>query len=381
VISNRIPNPGEEEVWPEPGGPESSPDDERSGIVSSDVAGAQRFEGLVGRSAAMRKLFSLLRRAATSDSTVLLEGETGAGKELSAQAIHARSRRSEGPFVVVDCGAIPPQLLESELFGFARGAFTGADTARQGAFEAASGGTIFLDEIGELGLDLQSKVLRAIETKRIKRVGNTMSTEVDVRVIAATNRSLKNEVKAGRYRADLYYRLAVIKVHLPALRERADDFPLLVECILDQLGARASSQAAVLGSPDFVAKLAGYEWPGNVRQLRNYVERSIAFGEARLPSVNTMHPPGDPPRSKERSTTADSVDASLPFKEARASQLASFERKYLEVQLSRCGDLDGAASASGLTRDQFYQLMWKHGMRLRRPRVATGPLAHEKKSE
>ena len=378
MISNRIPELGEDEISPKSGGPDANLEDEGSGVETNDVAGAPQFEGLVGRSAAMRKLFALLRRAATSDSTVLLEGETGTGKELSAQAIHARSRRKEGPFVVIDCGAIPPQLLESELFGFERGAFTGADTARQGAFEAASGGTIFLDEIGELELDLQSKVLRAIETKRIKRVGNTNPTDVDVRVVAATNRSLKNEVKEGRFRGDLYYRLAVIKVHLPALRERADDFPLLVDYVLEQLGARASSQSAALCSPEFVAKLAGYEWPGNVRQLRNYVERSIAFGEARVPSVNTMHPPGDRARSKERSE-ADPVDASLPFKEARASQLVAFERRYLEVQLSRCGDLDGAASASGLTRDQFYQLMWKHGMRLRRPRVATGPVAREKK--
>src|SRR5262245_26867774 len=184
----------------------------------------------------MHALFSLLRKAAATDSTVLIEGETGTGKEVTAQAIHDASDRRDGPFIVVDCGAIPGQLLESELFGYQKGAFTGAVSSRGGAFEAADGGSIFLDEIGELDVDLQPKLLRAIESRTVKRVGTTHYTAVDVRVLAATNRKLTDEVKARRFRSDLYYRLAVVHVKIPPLRERPEDIPLLMNAILTQLG-------------------------------------------------------------------------------------------------------------------------------------------------
>jgi len=259
----------------------------RGNGVATDV---RTFGQMVGRSEAMVTLFSLLQRAAASEATVLIEGETGTGKEASAEAIHRESRRKAGPFVVVDCGAIPPQLLESELFGYERGAFTGAVQARPGAFEAASGGTIVLDEIGELTLDLQPKILRALERKQIKRIGSTAYVPADVRVLASTNRSLREEVAAGRFRSDLYYRLAVVKIQLPPLRDRVGDIPLLVAHVLDRLGIADSPEASKLLSPEFVAKLASYRWSGNVRQLRNYLERCVALGDTTLPLTDTMLP-------------------------------------------------------------------------------------------
>jgi two-component system, NtrC family, response regulator GlrR len=259
-----------------------------------------RFGRMVGRSLVMRQLFGLLERAAASDATVLIEGETGTGKEVSAVAIHENSPRKSGPFIVVDCGAIPAQLLESELFGYEKGAFTGAVSARMGAFEAANGGTIFLDEIGELSLDLQPKILRALEGRKVKRVGSNTYAPIDVRVIAATNRNLREEVAQKRFRSDLYYRLAVLSVKLPALRERPEDLPALVDEVLTHLGVRSSPSASPIRAPDYIAMLSRYRWPGNVRQLRNYLERRVALGE-------TVAPPGadtcratPPPRPKPR---------------------------------------------------------------------------------
>jgi DNA-binding NtrC family response regulator len=334
------------------------------------LAEPQQFGQMVGRSAAMRNLFSLLQRAAASEATVLIEGETGTGKEASAEAIHRESRRKHGPFVVVDCGAIPPQLLESELFGYERGAFTGAVTARQGAFEAASGGTILLDEIGELTLDLQPKILRAIERKQVKRIGSTAYVPADVRVLAATNRSLRTEVAEQRFRSDLYYRLAVVKIQLPPLRERIGDIPLLVENVLERLGIRDSPEAATLLSSDFVAKLAAYRWSGNIRQLRNYIERCVALGDTTLPPNDTIMPPPPPPPPvvAPLPVVSEAVAVfeglNLPFKEARDSLVNAFERRYLEEQLARHGDnVSAAARASGIDRIHFYRLLWKHGLR------------------
>jgi DNA-binding NtrC family response regulator len=334
-------------------------------IRENYLAEPTRFGQMVGRSAAMRSLFTLLQRAAASDATVLIEGETGTGKEASADAIHREGTRKNGPFVVIDCGAIPPQLLESELFGHERGAFTGAVAARQGAFEAASGGTIFLDEIGELGLDLQPKILRVLERRQVKRVGSTAYAPVDVRVIAATNRSLRTEVSAQRFRSDLYYRLAVVQVKLPPLRERLADLPILVEHALQSLGVSGASIAAALRSTEFSNKLSRYRWPGNVRQLRNYIERCVALDDANLPPALDTAPPGEGEHSAEAM-----IDVTLPLRVARENWVAMFERRYLEALLLRHNNnVSAAARAAGVDRIHLYRLLWKHGLRAHTPEL------------
>jgi two-component system response regulator GlrR len=300
-------------------------------------------------------VFALLERAAASDATVLLTGETGTGKEAAAESLHAASPRRDGPFIVIDCGAIPPNLLEAELFGHEKGAFTGATAARIGAFEAASGGTIFLDEIGELSTDLQPKLLRALERREVKRIGANEHITVDVRVIAATHRDLRAEVNAKRFRADLYYRLAVVEVTLPPLRERRDDLPLVVEHLLARVPA---PQRAVLVAPAFLDHLAAHSWPGNVRELRNYLDRCLALGIELAPS------PTAPAAGSAPSTSSDGVDASVPLREAREEATRRFERAYLEDLLRRHGDnLAGAARAASIDRAHLYRLLWKHGLK------------------
>jgi DNA-binding NtrC family response regulator len=357
---------------------------ERSDQVSEELAqtgvggpseGLVRFGDMVGRSEAMRSLFELLRKAAASEATVLIEGETGTGKEASAEGIHREGRRKKGPFVVIDCSAIPMHLMESELFGYERGAFTGAVMARPGAFEAASGGTILLDEIGELPLDLQPKILRALESRKIKRLGSTEYTRIDVRILAATNRSLHAEVAANRFRSDLYYRLAVVRIKLPPLRDRSDDIPILVENVIDHLGITGTPEAAALLDPAFLANLAEYRWSGNVRQLRNYIERCVALGNITPPLTDTILPPAvssmpaiptapaisgllAPPSREEEFNELE-----MPFREAREAILNAFERRYLAAQLARNGNkVTAAARASGIARIAFYRLLWKHNM-------------------
>jgi two-component system response regulator GlrR len=318
------------------------------------------FGRMVGQSAPMQVLFGLLQRASASDATVLIDGETGTGKEVTALAVHEHSARANGPFIVVDCGAIPAQLLESELFGYERGAFTGAVAARTGAFEAADGGTIFLDEIGELSLDLQPKILRALESRKVKRVGSNVYAPIDVRVIAATNRNLREEVAAKRFRSDLYYRLAVLHIKLPPLRERKGDMPLLVDDVLTNLGVLDAASSASIRAPEFVEMLERYRWPGNVRQLRNYLERRVALGEAIPPpgSETSMPPPPD--------DDADNFGVALdqPLRLAREEWNNVFEVRYLEGLLSLHGNnVSAAARAAGVNRVHFYRLLRKHGLR------------------
>ena len=244
------------------------------GVIDLPLSTRTRFGGLLGASVAMRRVFSILERVAPTDATVLIEAETGTGKELVAEALHEESPRAAGPFVVFDCSAVSAGLIESELFGHVRGAFTGAVGDRAGAFEAAHGGTIFLDEIGELPLDLQPKLLRVLERLEVRRVGEAATRRVDVRIVAATNRSLAAEVDAGRFREDLYYRLAVVRIGLPPLRERPEDIPLLVEHFARE-AARAGATPAAL--PEAAIRgLVAQAWPGNVRELRNAVARAVA---------------------------------------------------------------------------------------------------------
>ncbi|HEU0031128.1 MAG TPA: sigma 54-interacting transcriptional regulator [Kofleriaceae bacterium] len=310
-----------------------------------------QFGSLVGSSDVMREVFSQLEKVAASEATVLVEGETGTGKEGVAEAIHDASPRAHGPFVVVDCSAIPANLLESELFGHEAGAFTGANERRIGAFEQASGGTIFLDEIGEMPPDLQPKLLRALESREVRRVGGRTPIKCDLRIVAATNRDLRAEVNKATFRADLYFRLAVVKIVLPPLRDRSGDFPLLVEHLLRRIGASAQ-QIQSLTQPDFIAALASAPWPGNVRELRNHLEQCVVFGERRLPGTPaTPHP-------------ASKVDASLPYEVARRQAIDSFEREYITALLARTDDnVAAAAREAGVNRAYLHRLLRRHGVR------------------
>ncbi|HXU71992.1 MAG TPA: sigma 54-interacting transcriptional regulator [Polyangia bacterium] len=307
-----------------------------------------RFGRLYGRSVAMRSAFAQLERAAGSDTTVLLQGETGTGKDLAAESIHQESARRDGPFIVVDCAALPPSLLEDELFGHERGAFTGADSARVGAFEAAAGGTVFLDEIGELALDLQPKLLRVLERRDVQRIGATRRLPVDVRIIAATNRNLKAEVNARRFRSDLYFRIAVLVVTLPPLRERTSDVPLLVDGILGDLGARDLPAAAALRTGELLPELMRHGWPGNVRELRNYVESLL---------VRVEHAPSSPPDEP-------AIDVSQPLRAVRDRWIRWVERRYLERLLAEHdNNVSAAARAAGIDRVHLHRLLSRAGLR------------------
>jgi DNA-binding NtrC family response regulator len=311
------------------------------------------FGALLGTSPAMREAFSVLERAAPTEATVLITGETGTGKELAAEAVHAHSPREGGPFVTIDCGAIAASLVESELFGHVRGAFTGAIADRKGAFEEADGGTLFLDEIGELPLELQPKLLRVLEKREVRRVGSTQPRKVNVRVVAATNRDLAAEVNVGNFREDLYFRLAVVHVKLPPLRQRKMDIPFLVHHFIE----RFAPGSAPL-SDEMVAALSSRSWPGNVRELRNAVERAVAMS---APAAAEGEPPAD--ASLHRSMQSH---FGLPIKEAIERWSEAFERAYLEhvLHLSR-GSVSGAARLAGVNRKYIQRLLKRHGMTAR----------------
>ncbi|MCU0669418.1 MAG: sigma-54 dependent transcriptional regulator, partial [Myxococcota bacterium] len=289
-----------------------------------------RFENLIGSGTAMARVFETVRKVAETDLSVLIRGESGTGKELVAQALHPRSARRARPFVAVNCAAISRELVESELFGHEKGAFTGADARRTGKFEAAHGGTIFLDEIGDMPLETQAKVLRVLEDRKLERVGGNQPVEVDVRVVAATHRDLERECKAGRFREDLYYRLKVAQVELPPLRERGEDLPALANHFLEQLAERLGRAKKPLGA-DALARLARHAWPGNVRELRNVIEQAavlaagdtIEASELRLPEEAGDAAPGARP----------ALDTSRPFAEAKRDFVADFERGYLLAAL------------------------------------------------
>jgi two-component system response regulator GlrR len=321
--------------------------------VRIPVAEWRSFGRLVSATPAMREVFAILERAAAGDATVLLEGETGTGKDAAAESIHEHSARRARPLRVIDCGALPAALIESELFGHERGAFTGAATARAGAFEAAEGGTVFLDEIGELPLELQPKLLRVLERRQVKRLGATEHLGVDVRVIAATNRDLREEVKARRFRPDLYWRLAVVTVRLPPLRDRGGDLPVLVDNLI---AAYPPAVRAALRSPELLAELARHTWPGNVRELRNHLDRCATLGPELAPPLSGSTPA---PRGQ-----APALDAARPLREAREDWTRHAERGYLEDLLRRHPDnLAAAARAAGVDRAYLYRLLWKHKLR------------------
>jgi DNA-binding NtrC family response regulator len=321
------------------------------------------FGGLLGRSLAMREVFGVLEAVAAASTTILLEGETGTGKEEVARAVHEESPRKAAPFVAIDCGAIAANLVESEFFGHERGAFTGAVEARLGAFERAQGGTLFLDEVGELPLDLQPRLLRVLESRQVRKLGGSETRRIDVRVIAATNRDLEEMVAAGDFRADLYYRLAVIHVELPPLRARLDDLPLLLEKFLGEAGLRAHGPIA--GSN--LDLLAAYAWPGNVRELRNAVQRAIACAGADQPSFAglSFHLGGRTLAGRGLAGPSPlRVDLAVPFVTAKEQLVDAFERAYLEALLQATeGNVSEASRRSELNRRHLYDLLKKHGLR------------------
>jgi DNA-binding NtrC family response regulator len=322
--------------------------------TEEELPAAVRFGSLHGASVAMRRLFDLIGRAAPTDANVLLEGESGTGKELVAKELVRRSKRADKPLVIVDCGAISPNLIESELFGHVRGAFTGADRPRVGAFEEANTGTLFLDELGELPLDMQPKLLRALESREVRKVGENQLRKVDVRVIAATNRNLEREVNQGRFREDLYFRLSVVTLRLPALRERIDDLPLLVSAILASLHA---NQHAPLFTPELLAEMARSDWPGNVRELRNYVERRIVLGPGASPEPPALR--GSPPQAAQ----AIKIDVDTPFKKAKEELVHAFEESYVKAVLEWAqGNISRAARKAQVDRMYLHRLLNNHGL-------------------
>jgi len=324
----------------------------------------QQFGELVGKSRKMRQIFSLLEKVSPSLATVIIEGETGTGKELVARAIHGASLRKDKPFIVFDCSAVAPTLIESELFGHEKGAFTGAIKQRKGAFEAAYGGTVFLDEIGELTLDLQPKLLRALEQREIKRVGSNEKIDLDVRVVCATNRDLRKEVDEGRFREDLYYRLSVVKVHIPALRERSEDIPLIIKKFLEQGRFNRlpdGSLKVVRVEDDALKLLQRYQWPGNVRELANVIERVVSMADGDTISASNLSYVFQEMEQMVEPTEKMSVDTSLPFKEAKQKVVEIFEKDYLEELLKRNNyNVSRASREAQIDRKHLRNLLKKY---------------------
>ena len=357
--------------------------------------------GLIGGNARMREIYSIIEKIAPTATTVVIDGETGTGKEVVAQAIHSLSPRVKNDLVVFDCGAVPPNLIESELFGHEKGSFTGAMMTRQGLFEQADGGTLLLDELGELPLDLQPKLLRALEQREVRRVGSTKAAKVDVRIIAATNRNLEDEVRAGRFRQDLFYRLSVVRLHLPSLRERADDVPLLVQHFLENGNYNKGpngSQRVHSVAHDAMQALQTYPWPGNVRELVNVIERAVSFcssgqlelsdlpdyvrnakasqsqirrdthtgGHRRATTHGSGATGGNPvvpmnPNAPTPTPPEELLAEGVTFKDAKERWVAAFERDYILQLLRRNnGNISHAARAADIDRKYFRKLMKKY---------------------
>jgi transcriptional regulator with GAF, ATPase, and Fis domain len=338
------------------------PFEERIEILPSDK---ESLGELSGSSLKMREIFGLIERIAPTEATVLIEGETGTGKDLVARTIHALSRRKDAPFIVVDCGAVSGTLIESELFGHEKGAFTGASATRQGAFELAGidKGTIFLDELGELSLDLQPKLLRVLEQREIRRVGGNRTIKVDIRVIAATKQDLQREVQKGKFREDLYFRLSVVPIHMPPLRERKEDLPLLVRSFLQKIAEAAGAPPRELDEAT-LSSLLVHDWPGNIRELRNVLERGVYLspsGAAGAPAaapvklVSLPGPGGD--------TMTPTFDPARSYRDNKEQWENEFEKRYLKWLMQRAqGNISRAAREADMDRKYLHKLLKKHSI-------------------
>ena len=316
--------------------------------LGSDI----EVDGIVTQSTSMLTVIDLIKRLADSEPSVVIEGETGTGKELVARALHQTSMRAEGPFLPIDCGALPDQLLESELFGYERGAFTGAQTRRVGLFEAAHGGTVFLDEISNLGIDLQAKLLRALQERSVRRLGSQKAIDVDFRVICAGNESLEQAMEEGRFRQDLFFRLNVVTISLPPLRERDADVPLLADLFLARLNE--AGPRAVKGFTDSARQaLADYPWPGNVRELSNSVESAFSLCHGEVIEIDDL------PRRLRDPHGVSKVDPTASLEQARDQ----FERDYVTRLLERhAGNVTRAAAAADIHRSTFQRILQKHAI-------------------
>ncbi|MEO8845282.1 MAG: sigma 54-interacting transcriptional regulator [Kofleriaceae bacterium] len=332
-----------------------TPFEERIEILPSEK---EALGEMVGKSPAMREIFGLVEKIAPTDATVLIEGETGTGKDMIARTLHLLSPRADKPFIVVDCGAVAGTLIESELFGHEKGSFTGAVAARQGAFELAAGGTIFLDELGELSLDLQPKLLRVLEQRELRRVGGQKIIKVDIRVIAATRKDLRSEVEKGKFREDLYFRLNVVPITAPSLRERREDIPLLIDSMLKKLapdGAHLTDTTR--------AALMAHDWPGNVRELRNVIERALALGAD--PGM-LVAPLGEHTGSLTREVQLrDQIEfePGVSFRDTKEKWNELFERRYLTWLIKRAdGNISKAARDADMDRKYLHKLLRKYGI-------------------
>jgi two-component system response regulator HydG len=342
---------------------------DRALLLERRLEQMEKFGELIGNSNAMQEVYRLAIGVAPTSSTVLILGESGTGKELTARAIHGHSPRVSNPFVAVNCSAIPVDLVESELFGHVRGAFTGATATRAGLFESADRGTLFLDEVGDLPPLAQVKLLRALQEGEVKRVGSNETRIVDVRVVAATNVDLRSRIAAGRFREDLYYRLNVVPISLPALRERREDIPLLAYHFLQKYASRSGSQVKKI-SPEAMRLLAAHYWQGNVRELENAIEHAVVF--CRDDTMTPAELPFGRPSNGAPADSGGAVDApgdaffELSYRDAKVRSLEAFETAYFEGLLQRTqGNVSEAARRAGLDRSNFRRAVKRAGVRVR----------------